>query len=204
MPLRRPAHAIFETLSYKPADGLFESQARMTEEVIAIEILQLVDQLEAVLNRGWRVPFTSSLVVDEEECLRLIDQMRMSVPDEIRQAQRIIQQRDYILVQAEEQARQIINEAQARSASSSSLQSALSEHEVVKAAQQRAASILAEARRRQEEMRKEADDYALNVLRELSRHLEAILTQVNNGIKALSSLSSSHDSPAGEQHSDKG
>jgi cell division septum initiation protein DivIVA len=176
----------------------------MTEEVIAIEILQLVDQLEAVLNRGWRVPFTSSLVVDEEECLRLIDQMRMSVPDEIRQAQRIIQQRDYILVQAEEQARQIINEAQAKSASSSSLQSALSEHEVVKAAQQRAASILAEARRRQEEMRKEADDYALNVLRELSRHLEAILTQVNNGIKALSSLSSSHGSSAGEQHSDKG
>ncbi len=172
--------------------------------MIAIEILQLVDQLEAVLNRGWRVPFTSSLVVDEEECLRLIDQMRMSVPDEIRQAQRIIQQRDYILTQAEEQARQIIGEAQARSASSSSIQSALSEHEVVKAAQQRAASIIAEARRRQEEMRKEADDYALSVLRELNRHLEAVLAQVNNGIKALSSSQSSHGSSAAEQHDDRG
>lgn len=186
------------------AIGLPEGQMGISGEVIAIEILQLVDQLEAVLNRGWRVPFTSSLLVDEEECLRLIDQMRMSVPDEIRQAQRIIQQRDYILVQAEEQARQIISEAQAKSASSSSLQSVLAEHEVVKAAQQRAASILAEARRRQEEMRKEADDYALNVLRELSRHLELILTQVNNGIKALSSSQSSHSSSIEEQHGDQG
>jgi vacuolar-type H+-ATPase subunit H len=149
--------------------------------VILIEILQLVDQLEAVLNRGWRVPFSSSLVVNEEECLRLIDQMRMSIPDEIRQAQRVLQQRDYILAQAEEQARQILSEAQAQRVNLPPGQSQMSGQDIIVAAQQR----VAEARRRNEQMRREADEYALNVLRELTRQLESALTQVRNGIQAL-------------------
>jgi vacuolar-type H+-ATPase subunit H len=159
--------------------------------VIAIEILQLVDQLEAVLNRGWRVPFTSSLVVDEEECLRLIDQMRMSIPDEIRQAQRIIQQRDYILNQAEEQARQILGEVHGRGTGG------VSGQDVIVAAQQRAASIIAQARQRSEEMRQEADDYALQVLRDLTRHLEAILIQIHNGIETRTQKQASSDSATG-------
>ncbi len=163
--------------------------------MIAIEILQLVDQLEAVLNRGWRVPFTSSLVVDEEECLRLIDQMRMSVPDEIRQAQRVIQQRDYILAQAEEQARQILGETRGGGTGG------VSGQDVIMAAQQRAASIIAQARQRSEEMRREADDYALQVLRELTRHLEAILTQVHNGIETLTQKQASSNPASG---TDKG
>ncbi|MCD6288944.1 MAG: hypothetical protein J7M34_00465 [Anaerolineae bacterium] len=155
--------------------------------MIAIEILQLVDQLEAVLNRGWRVPFTSSLLVDEEECLRLIDQMRMSVPDEIRQAQRILQQRDYILIQAEEQARQIVSNARREEVDVDVAPG----QDVIVAAQQRAASIIAEARARSEEMQREADEYALHVLSELSRQLEAALAQVRNGIQALAEQSAS-------------
>jgi vacuolar-type H+-ATPase subunit H len=177
--------------------------------VIAIEILQLVDQLEAVLNRGWRVPFTASLMVNEEEYLRLIDQMRMSVPDEIRQAQRIIQQRDYILVQAEEQARQIVSEVQAKGVSAATGQSlppgqsTMSGQDVIIAAQQRASSLIAEARRRTEQMQKEADEYALQVLQELARHLEATLTQVDNGIKALSGSQTSSDPSAAKKKGDE-
>ncbi|HEY65334.1 MAG TPA: hypothetical protein G4O02_12270 [Caldilineae bacterium] len=162
--------------------------------MIIIEILQLVDQLEAVLNRGWRVPFTSSLIVNEEECLRLIDQMRMSVPDEVRQAQRILQQRDYIILQAEQEARRIMDEAlQSASASTPTGQEA---QDVVMAAQQRAASIVAEARRRSEELQREADDYALNVLRELSHHLENLLMEVRNGIQVLAEKRVSEGSSA--------
>ncbi len=157
--------------------------------MIAIEILQLVDQLEAVLNRGWRVPFTSSLLINEEECLRLIDQMRMSVPDEIRQAQRILQQREYIIAQAEEQARQILSGAQREEVSTGPGQ------DMMIAAQQRAASIIAEARQRSEEMQREADEYVLSVLRELAQHLEAILAQVNNGIQTLTETRASSSSP---------
>ncbi len=165
--------------------------------MILIEILQLVDQLEAVLNRGWRVPFSSSLVVNEEECLRIIDQMRMSVPDEIRQAQRVLQQRDYILAQAEEQARQIISEAQAQQVNLPPGQSQMSGQDIIVAAQQRAASIIAEARRRNEQMRREADEYALTVLRELTRQHESALTQVRNGIQALTA--SQESASAGER-----
>ena len=42
-----------------------------------MEILQLVDQLEQTMNRGWRVPLSPSLIVNSEECLSLIDQMRI-------------------------------------------------------------------------------------------------------------------------------
>ena len=167
--------------------------------MITIEILQLVDQLEAVLNRGWRIPFTTSLVVSEEECLRLIDQMRMSVPDEIRQAQRVTQQRDYILSQAEEQARQILNETQANLVNIPTGQNQMSGQDVIVAAQQRAASIISEARRRNEKMRQEADQYALSVLQDLTRQLEARLIEVSNGMQALNAAQASSAQPTDSQ-----
>ncbi|GAB4565166.1 MAG: hypothetical protein Kow0047_15480 [Anaerolineae bacterium] len=171
--------------------------------MIAIEILQLVDQLEAVLNRGWRVPFTSSLLVNEEECLRLIDQMRLSVPDEIRQAQRIIQQRDYILLQAEEQARRILEEQAPAAMASASGSGGHDDQQALLSAQQRAASIIAEARRRSEQLQREADEYALGVLQDLYNQLETLLKQVRNGIEALNESRQASGDPAPEDEDEE-
>ena len=147
--------------------------------MISIEILQLVDELEAVLNAGWRIPLTTSLIVNEEDCLRLIDQMRVSVPDAIKQAQRTLAERDRILAQAREEAAQIVANAH------NQVDDLVNQHELVIVARERAAEIEAESRRRSAEMTAEANAYVLSVLQQLEAQLEATLRQVRNGIQTL-------------------
>ena len=69
-----------------------------------MDILHLVDRLEELFNESRSVPFTHSVIVDEGKMLDIIDQMRVSIPEEIKKAQQIITQRDRILAQSKEEA----------------------------------------------------------------------------------------------------
>jgi len=70
--------------------------------VIVIDILHLVDRLESLLNESRRIPLTSNRLVDEELFLNIIDQMRISIPEEIKKGKRIQQERGRIIAQANE------------------------------------------------------------------------------------------------------
>ena len=61
--------------------------------MIAIDILYLVDRLEALLSKGWRVPLTSKTMIDEDEFLDIVDQMRIAIPEEIKLAKKMQQDR---------------------------------------------------------------------------------------------------------------
>jgi dsDNA-specific endonuclease/ATPase MutS2 len=151
------------------------------EQTSSIDILQWIDQLEALLTEGWRLPFSARVVVDEHAVFEIIDQMRIRIPEELKQARRIQQQQERIIAQAKEEANRI--KAQARQEA----EAALSQHEQVVVAQAKAEQILERARSEAEALRQEADQYALQVLRELEAALEASLRQVRNGIKKISS-----------------
>jgi cell division septum initiation protein DivIVA len=151
----------------------------LDKEVIPIEILQLVDQLETLLNRSWRIPFTSSLLVNEQECLRLLDQMRTAIPEEIRQARRALAERDRLIAQAQEESQRIIALAREQAMSS------LDDREIMREAESRAAAIIAEAQEEARTLEHGAREYALQVLRDLSNELQRVVRQVNNGIERL-------------------
>ena len=67
-----------------------------------MDILALVDRIEELFNNSRAVPFTRSVVVDEDKMLDIIDQMRVTVPVEVKKAQQVTQSRDRMLAQAEE------------------------------------------------------------------------------------------------------
>jgi vacuolar-type H+-ATPase subunit H len=144
-----------------------------------MEILQLVDQLEQVLNRGWRVPFTASLVVNEEECLRLIDQMRISVPSAIKESERMIGERDRIMEEARTRAESILDQAE------EDAMRMVSQHFVVQEARREAEHIVNLGEQEAMRLIQEAEDYALTVLRELVEKLGSSLRQAENGIQAI-------------------
>ena len=79
------------------------------------DILDLVDQLEDVVSTSRRFPFSGRILVDEHQFLSLIDQLRETVPAEIRQAQRVINDRERIVFQAQEEATKIVKAARDRS-----------------------------------------------------------------------------------------
>lgn len=157
-----------------------------------MEILQLVDQLEDVLNRGWRIPLSSSLVVREEECLRLIDQMRISVPSAIKESERMLAERDRILADAQTRAEQIIAHAEQQAIQ------IVSEHYITERSRDEAERIITHGHAEAVRMVDEAEAYALDVLYRLRDQLSSSLTQAENGIQAIESSQAAPDGAAAD------
>ncbi len=144
-----------------------------------MDILHLVDRLEELFNESRSVPFTHSVIVDEDKMLDIIDQMRVSIPEEIKKAQQIITQRDRILAQSQEEANRTLSLAREKG------QQVVERDAIVKAAQARAEQIVAQARAECETTKREADEYVLDTLSALEMEMDRTLAQVRNGIRAL-------------------
>ena len=76
-----------------------------------VDILYLVDRLEELVGVGKRVPFSGRVMVEEEQFLALVDQLRIAVPREIKQAQRVIREREIIIAEAQNDASRILDAA---------------------------------------------------------------------------------------------
>ena len=109
----------------------------------------------------------------------MIDQLRVSVPDEVRQARRITEEAGRITERAREEGDTIVARAQQQAAQM------LEERELVRAAQQRAGEILEQAQGEAQEVRRGADEYAAGVLIRLEGECIKALTSIKRGIDML-------------------
>ena len=121
-----------------------------------MDILHLVDRLEELFNESRPVSLTHSVIVDEDRMLDIIDQMRVSIPEEIKKAQQILVQRDRILAQAQEEANRTLALAREKS------DQLVERDGISQAAQARAEQIVAQARVEAEATRRDADSYVLD------------------------------------------
>lgn len=144
-----------------------------------MDILHLVDRLEELFNESRSIPFTHSVIVDEDRMLDIIDQMRVSIPEEIKKAQQLLAQRDRILAQSQEEANRTIALARDKG------EQLLDRDSVVQNAQSKADQIVEQAHREADVIRQEADDYVLETLTKIEMEMERNLAQVRNGISAL-------------------
>jgi F0F1-type ATP synthase membrane subunit b/b' len=144
-----------------------------------MDILHLVDRLEELFNESKSLWFTRSVIVDEERMLDIIDQMRVSIPEEIKKAQQLLAQRDRILAQAQEEANRTIALAKEKA------DQMVQKDSIVQAAEVRSDQIVEQARVEAETTRREADDYVVETLTSLEVELERILTQVRNGVRTI-------------------
>ena len=76
-----------------------------------LDILYLVDRLENLITSSRRMPLVNQIVIKEADILNIVDQMRTSIPDEIKQARRIIQEKERILAQAQSDASTLLARA---------------------------------------------------------------------------------------------
>ena len=144
-----------------------------------MDILQMIDRLEELLNESRPLPFTRNVIVDEDRMLDLIDQMRVSIPEEVKKAQQLLAQRDRLLAQAQEEANRTIAIAREKS------DQLVERDQVVQAAYAQSDQIKGQAEVDAQAIRMEADKYALETLRTLENEMERTLNQVRNGIRAL-------------------
>jgi len=144
-----------------------------------MDILHLVDRLEELFNNSKPIPLSRNVVVDENSFMDIIDQMRISIPEEIKKAQQIISQKDRILAQAQEEANRTVSIAREKS------ERMVEKSDIYVSAQTKAEDITRQAQLDAEQAQHDADRYVAETLSGLERELKRVLTQVENGINAL-------------------
>jgi len=144
-----------------------------------MDILHLVDRLEETIKESQRLFFGNTRMVDERRIWPLLDQMRISIPDEVRRAERIIREKERILAQAHEEAARITGLARGEAAELTAA------HSIVQAAEARLAGIRIRAEQEVINIRAEADEYAFDTLCDIEANMKRALTVIENGIMAL-------------------
>lgn len=144
-----------------------------------MDILHLVDRLEELFNEARAVPFTRNVVVDEDKMLDIIDQLRVTIPEEVKKAQQLVAQKDRIVAQAQEEASRIVTLAKEKA------EQIVEREAIVKSAQTRASQIVNQAREDATATRRDADSYVVDSLQALEEEVSRLLTQVRNGIRKI-------------------
>lgn len=142
-----------------------------------MDILHLIDRLETLITEGFHLPFTSNVIVQEDAFLDIIDQMRVSIPEEVKLAKRTEAERERLLLQAQEEADRLLDMAREKA------KSMTNEHELVIFAQERAQQIEVDAQQQAEEIIADADEYIVDQLSEHEEQLMKTLTIVRNGLR---------------------
>jgi vacuolar-type H+-ATPase subunit H len=137
----------------------YEREEAHSQPSGSADIIYLVDRLEELVSIGKRVPFSARVMVEEEEFLGLVDQLRVAVPNEIKQAQRVIKERERIIGEAQEEARRIVQRAEDRA------QILVAETSVLAEARIHADDLLRQAEEERARTRGEMDVYILEQLR---------------------------------------
>lgn len=133
-----------------------------------MEIMALIDRLEEMVSQATKVPLTGKILVDPDEILALVDEMRELVPAEIREANRVARDRESIIRESREQAEQTIREAQALASKLTS------EAAVAKEAQSQADELIDQAKRVAREIRQNALEWADELFARTQPDLERI------------------------------
>jgi cell division septum initiation protein DivIVA len=180
---RRPSRARSASASgaRTPCDnrGRRRQSPRSHRRAGPIDIIFLVERLESLLANGKKLPLTSNVVVDQNAALGLIDELRAAVPEEVRAAKRINSEGERIIEKAQEESERIIGRAQEQAAF------LIDERGLTQAADAESRRIIERAERDADEIRRGADEYAVNVLVGLEGDLVKTLGSVKKGIAML-------------------
>ena len=144
-----------------------------------MEIFTLLETLEDIMEKSRNVPFSNKCIVDKEEILEIIKEIRLKLPDEIKRAKWVKEERQRILVEAQNEANDIIKEAENR------IISMIDEHEITRKAYEKKVEIIETANEMSREIKSGTEEYADGVLAGIEVALEDALKVIKNNRKEL-------------------
>jgi cell division septum initiation protein DivIVA len=155
-----------------------------------MDILYLVDRLENLIANSRRMPVVNQIMIKEGDILNIVDQMRTSIPDEIKQARRIIQEKERILAQAQADASTLLTRAREETEKAMNREGLLRaaearSQELVRQAEEQARSVVVKAEEHGEHLKADADNYVAETLSNLKDHLASIEMDVSRTILSI-------------------
>ena len=144
-----------------------------------MEIFTLLETLEDILDKSKAIPFTEKTIVDREEVLEIVKDIRLKLPDELKQAKWIKEERGRILDEAQKEANDIVREAENR------IISMIDEHEITRKAYEQKAEIIETANEMSREITKGTKDYADGILENLENAINNINSSINEALRTI-------------------
>ena len=144
-----------------------------------MEIFTLLDSLEDLIENSKKVPLSEKSIISQEEVLDLIKEIRLKLPDELKQAKWVKEERDRILNEAQKEADDVVKEAENR------IISMIDEHEITKKAYDQKAKIIETANEMSREISKGTKEYADSVLAGIEVALQDAMKVIQNNRKEL-------------------
>ncbi|MDR1664234.1 MAG: hypothetical protein LBR83_04840 [Clostridiales bacterium] len=121
-------------------------------------LLDYLDAIEDILDSSKAVPFSNKISVEKERIFDVISEIRLNLPNEIRHAQRIIEDHDKIINEAKSRAASLLKEAETEA------KTLTNNHEIYRRANDQASEHIEETKKSIREMRLNAMDYADEML----------------------------------------
>lgn len=147
-----------------------------------LNVEELLDELYDMVDKAWNFPLSRGrAVLDCEEVKQILDEIRDSLPQEIRQAKAICADRAQIISDAKREAETVVRVAEERA------KTMINQDEIVKQAQQKANDLISQSQTKFREMRKASNDYIDDLMKRTEEGLAsnlAELRQTRQNIKA--------------------
>lgn len=139
-----------------------------------MEGMEMLDQLEDIIEGSKTVPLLGKAMIDKDELLDIIQELRLKMPDDLKQAKWIKGERQRILLEAQKEATTIIKSAEDK------IISMINENEITKKANEAAEEIVRNANNRAKEIRNATKQYIDDALQESEIVLERTLSTLRD------------------------
>jgi hypothetical protein len=151
-----------------------------------MEIFTLLETLEDILENSKTLPFSDKSIIEKEQFLDIIKEIRLKLPEELKQAKWIKEERERIIAEAQKDADDIVREAENR------IISMIDEHEITKKAYDKKTEIIADANEMYREITKGTNDYVDGILAniennmlELGKSLSNVEMTIQNAVETI-------------------
>ena len=139
-----------------------------------MDIMEIIEYMEEAVDKAFTIPLTGKIVLDKEEILDYIQEMRLSYPDEVKEAKWVKEERERIISEAEAR-----SDAMLKTAETKMLQM-VDENEITKQAQEYSNNMIEDAKAQSAKLITDSDHYADDILGDVERRLEMLLKKVSD------------------------
>ena len=140
---------------------------------------KLLEDLESLVLNASKMPFTSKKMIEEEELLQIIDDLKASMPEELEQSQKVLAEKDKIIADAQRHADSMVAQAK------DYIAKLTEESELVRQAQEQANQIVVSATKSSDELKSSSITYAGDVLKYVETTLQKTLASIQQNRESL-------------------
>ena len=144
-----------------------------------MEIFDVIDQLEDIIESSFTVPILRKTLVTKADLMELLSELRLRLPEDLKQAKWVKEERTRIITEAHQEAANIVKETEDQ------ITQMVNEHEITKKAYEQANEIIENAQKNARDVRLGAKQYVENVLSSLEERLKGQIQEVQAGREEL-------------------